>query len=121
MGEVTRRAACQQEPAHCGMVLVSRRAGAPVAGSTVCTHSVRLASGPSPEPLGLPAAFLTASHIAGGPAWRGQTCFAPPAKACARAARAARAAADNPRCASALSASRHVMRAGRARGQGEGA
>ena len=38
----------QHEPAHWGMVLVSRRAGAPVSGSVVVSHSVALASGLSP-------------------------------------------------------------------------
>lgn len=43
----------QQEPAHCGIVDVSRRAGRPVAGSVVLTHSSMTARGDSGVPEGL--------------------------------------------------------------------
>jgi len=49
----TRAAARQQEPAHWGMVDVSRRAGRPVAGSVVLTHSSITARGDSGVPEGL--------------------------------------------------------------------
>lgn len=45
--------AYQQEPAHCGMVDVSRRAGLPVAGSVVLTQSSMTDNGDSGVPEGL--------------------------------------------------------------------
>jgi len=41
----------QQDPAHCGMVLVSLRAGLPVAGSVVLIQEEMVASGLSNVPL----------------------------------------------------------------------
>ena len=43
----------QHEPAHWGIVFVSRRAGEPVRGSVVCSHSVAFTRGLSVLPEGL--------------------------------------------------------------------
>ena len=42
----------QEEPAHCGMVSVSRLAGPPQCGQVVFTQSVMAASGDSPVSVG---------------------------------------------------------------------